>query len=64
MNGVKTLLTSDSIGGSPPASSSKIFQFVISAKRVATMAPADPAPIMMKSYSGRPFGIKPDFWCH
>lgn len=48
-NGV--VFTSDSAGGSPPASSKRIFHPVISLKRFATTEPADPAPTMIKSYS-------------
>lgn len=46
-------LTTDSMGGSPPASINKTLQFVISLKRVATIEPEEPAPITMKSYTGK-----------
>lgn len=46
--------TSDSIGGSPPASSNRTFQFSFSLSRLATTDPALPAPTTMKSYSSRP----------
>lgn len=42
------------IGGSPPASRSKTFQFVISLRRAATIASADPAPTTIKSYEPKP----------
>lgn len=48
------LLTSDSIGGSPPASNNNTFQFSFSLKRLATTEPADPAPTTIKSYSSNP----------
>lgn len=38
-NDVVEKLTSDSIGGSPPASNSKTFQFGFSLKRLATTEP-------------------------
>lgn len=47
-------VTSDSIGGSPPASIKRIFQLLISLKRAATIEPAVPAPTTMKSYSSKP----------
>lgn len=46
--------TSDSIGGSPPASSNKTLQFGFSDKRDATTEPAEPAPTTMKSYGSKP----------
>lgn len=47
-------VTSDSIGGSPPASSNNTFQSGFSVRRLATTDPADPAPTTMKSYSSGP----------
>lgn len=41
--------TSDSIGGSPPASNKRTFQLGFSDNREATTDPADPAPTTMKS---------------
>lgn len=46
--------TSDSIGGSPPASNNRTFQFLFSLKRLATTEPAEPAPTTIKSYSSKP----------
>lgn len=46
--------TSDSMGGSPPASSNRTFQFSFSLSRLATTDPALPAPTTIKSYSSRP----------
>lgn len=48
------LHTSDSIGGSPPASNRRTFQFGFSDNREATTEPADPAPTTMKSYGCNP----------
>lgn len=48
------MFTSDSTGGSPPASRSKIFQFGFSLNRPATAEPAEPDPTIMKSYSSIP----------
>lgn len=50
--------TSDSSGGSPPASNSKTFQVFTSLKRLATTDPAEPEPITIKSYSPRPYKLK------
>lgn len=47
-------LTSDSIGGSPPASKSKTLEFLSSLNRAATTDPAEPDPITMKSYFSMP----------
>lgn len=55
-------LTIDSIGGFPPASSSRTFQFAISLKRAATIEPDDPAPTTMKSYSSRPDFVEEKCW--
>ena len=41
--------TSDIIVSSPPASRSKTFHWDTSVSRLAITAPADPAPITMKS---------------
>lgn len=46
--------TSDSIGGSPPASNNKTFQFGFSDNLEATTEPAEPAPTTMKSYGSKP----------
>lgn len=42
-------LTSDSIGGSPPASRTKTLKSGFSLRRPATIHPAAPAPTTMKS---------------
>lgn len=46
--------TSDSVGGSPPASSSNTLWSGFSVRRPATTEPAEPAPTTMKSKSGIP----------
>lgn len=46
---INYLLTSDSIGGSPPASSTKTLKSGFSLKRPATTEPDVPAPTMIKS---------------
>lgn len=51
------LFTSDSIGGSPPASMSNTLCSGFSLRRAATTEPAVPAPTTMKSTTGIP-GIK------
>lgn len=50
MQNWKHIFTSDSIGGSPPASSRRIFQLGFSLSRLATTDPAEPAPMIIKSY--------------
>lgn len=47
-------ITSDSAGGSSPASSNRTFHCGFSLNRLATTDPALPAPITIKSYSSRP----------
>lgn len=46
--------TSDSIGGSPPASNNSTFQLGFSDNLDATTEPAEPAPTTMKSYGSKP----------
>lgn len=48
------MFTSDSIGGSSPASNNNTLCFSFSLKRAATTDPAEPAPITTKSYSSIP----------
>lgn len=50
----RTVLTTDSAGGFPPASSNSTFQLPISLNRLATTEPELPDPTTMKSYSPRP----------